>query len=233
MLISGSNIKKTFSERVLFENVSFHIDDNDKIGFVGSNGVGKTTLFKILIGSENYDEGELYKSKQLKIGYLDQYSCANSDKTIFDEVLEVFSHIISLEEELEDIRLRLEYETEDIESIILRQNQINEYLLANEGFYYKNKVRSTLIGLGFKEEELSTEVSKLSGGQKTRVELAKILLSDSNLLLLDEPTNHLDVKAKRALKEAIERYEGALILVTHEPDFAEGICNVIFDAKCK
>lgn len=232
MLISGSNLKKTFSERVLFENVSFHIDDNDKIGFVGSNGVGKTTLFKILIGSENYDEGELYKSKQLKIGYLDQYSCADSDKTIFDEVLEVFSHIISLEEELEDIRLRLEYETEDIESIISRQNQINEYLLANEGFYYKNKVRSTLIGLGFKEEELSTEVSKLSGGQKTRVELAKILLSDSNLLLLDEPTNHLDIESVEWLEDFLRSYKGAFVVISHDRYFLDKVTNKTFEIEC-
>ena len=183
MLISGSNLRKSFSERVLFDNVSFHIEDNDKIGFVGSNGVGKTTLFKILIGESDYDSGELYKSKNLKIGYLDQYSCAESDKSIFDEVVQVFNDLIMLEQELDDIRLTLELNPDDAHKLIERQNQINEYLSSNEGYFYKNKVKSTLNGLGFTDEEFTKSVAALSGGQKTRVELAKILLSDSNLLL--------------------------------------------------
>ncbi len=232
MLISGSNIKKTFSERVLFDNVSFHIDDNDKIGFVGSNGVGKTTLFKILIGSESFDDGEVFKSKQLKIGYLDQYSCANSDKAIFDEVLQVFSHIIALEQELEDIRLRLEYETDNLDALIARQNSINEYLSANEGFFYKNKVKSTLIGLGFTEDELSMSVAKLSGGQKTRVELAKILLSDSNLLLLDEPTNHLDIESVEWLEDFLRSYKGAFIVISHDRYFLDKVTNKTFEIEC-
>lgn len=232
MLISGSNLKKTFSERVLFENVSFHIDDNDKIGFVGSNGVGKTTLFKMLIGTESYDAGELFKSKQLKIGYLDQYSCFNSDKTIFNEVLEVFSHIISLEQELEDIRLRLEYETDNLDALISRQNQLNEYLAANEGFYYKNKVKSTLIGLGFGEDELSMNVANLSGGQKTRVELAKILLSDSNLMLLDEPTNHLDIESVEWLEDFLRGYKGAFVVISHDRYFLDKVTNKTFEIEC-
>ena len=228
MLITGSNLKKSFSERILFDGASFHIDDKDKIGFVGSNGVGKTTLFKILIGHESFD-GDLYKSKQLKIGYLDQYSCANSKKSVTDEVLEVYTHLIEMEQELEDIRLNMELGSGDLNSLIERQNKINEFLADNDGFYYKNKVKSTLIGLGFREEELDMSVENLSGGQKTRVELAKILLSDSNLLLLDEPTNHLDISSVEWLEEFLKAYKGAFIVISHDRYFLDRITNKTFE----
>ena len=229
MLISGSNLKKSFSERVLFDNVSFHIDDNDKIGFVGSNGVGKTTLFRILMGAEDYDSGELYKSKQVKTGYLDQYSCADSDKTIFDEVVQVYSYIIQLEREADDIRLAIESNHENIDLLIERQNYINDFLANNDGFFYKNKVKSTLIGLGFSEDELSMPVSNLSGGQKTRVELAKILLSDSNLLLLDEPTNHLDISSVEWLEDFLRSYKGAFVVISHDRYFLDRVTNKTFE----
>ncbi len=229
MLISGSNLRKSFSERVLFDNVSFHIEDNDKIGFVGSNGVGKTTLFKILIGESDYDSGELYKSKNLKIGYLDQYSCAESDKSIFNEVVQVFNDLIMLEQELDDIRLTLELNPDDAHKLIERQNQINEYLSSNEGYFYKNKVKSTLNGLGFTDEEFTKSVAALSGGQKTRVELAKILLSDSNLLLLDEPTNHLDIASVQWLEDFLKAYKGAFVVISHDRYFLDKITNKTFE----
>ena len=228
MLITGSNLKKSFSERILFEGASFHVDDNDKIGFVGSNGVGKTTLFKILIGLETYD-GDLYKTKQLKIGYLDQYSCADSKKSVFDEVLEVYARLIEMEHELEDIRLNMELGTGDLDALIERQNKINEYLADNDGYFYRNKVKSTLIGLGFTEGELHTSVENLSGGQKTRVELAKILLSDSNLLLLDEPTNHLDITSVEWLEEFLKAYKGAFIVISHDRYFLDRVTNKTFE----
>lgn len=229
MLISGSNIKKTFSERVLFDNVSFHIDDNDKIGFVGSNGVGKTTFFRILMGAEDYDSGELFKSKQVKVGYLDQYSCADSDKSIFDEVVQVFGYIQDLEREAEDIRLAIETGADNIDELIGRQNYINDYLANNDGFFYRNKVKSTLIGLGFSEDELSNPVANLSGGQKTRVELAKILLSDSNLLLLDEPTNHLDIASVEWLEDFLRSYKGAFVVISHDRYFLDRVTNKTFE----
>ena len=229
MLITGSNLRKSFSERILFDGASFHIDDNDKIGFVGSNGVGKTTLFKILIGEESYDSGDLYKTKQLKIGYLDQYSCANSCKKVIDEVLEVYAHIMDLEQELEDIRLNMELGTGNLETLIERQNRITEFLAETDGFYYKNKVKSTLLGLGFSENELEMSVANLSGGQKTRVELAKILLSDSNLLLLDEPTNHLDISSVEWLEEFLKAYKGSFVVISHDRYFLDRVTNKTFE----
>lgn len=229
MLISGSGISKSFSGEILFENASFHIDDNERIGFVGSNGAGKTTFFKILLGIEAEDGGELFRSHQLKIGYLDQYSCADSKKSVFDEVLETYSHVIDMEHELEDIRFELESGGGNTDALILRQNELNEKLSETDGFFFRTKIKSTLAGLGFSEEDFSKPVSALSGGQKTRVELAKILLSDSELLLLDEPTNHLDIKSVEWLEDFLKGYKGAFIVISHDRYFLDKVTNKTFE----
>lgn len=229
MLINASNIKKTFSERILFDGVSFNIDNSDKIGFIGANGTGKSTLFKILIGEEDYDSGELFKSKQLKIGYLDQYSCSESELSLFDELKTSYSDVLDMEKELSDISLDLERGVGDIEVLINRQNAINERLAERDGFYYENKVKSTLLGLGFSEDDFSLPVSKLSGGQKTRVELGKILLSDANLLLLDEPTNHLDIESVEWLEEFLKSYRHGVVVISHDRYFLDRVTNKTFD----
>ena len=125
MLINASNIKKSFSERVLFDNVSFNIDNHDKIGFIGANGTGKSTLFKILTENEDFDSGEIFKSKQLKIGYLDQYSCSESELSLFDELLSAYSDVLEMESELNDINLDIERGTGDMTVLVNRQNAIN------------------------------------------------------------------------------------------------------------
>lgn len=229
MLINASNIKKTFSERVLFEGVSFNIDDNDKIGFIGANGAGKSTLFKILIDEEDYDLGDLFKSKQLKIGYLDQYSCSKSSLSLFDEMMTSYKDVLEMEKELQDISLDLERGVGDMNTLINRQNAIHERLAERDGFFYQNKVRSTLLGLGFTEDDFTLSVSKLSGGQKTRVELGKILLSDANLLLLDEPTNHLDIESVEWLEEFLRGYKHAVVVISHDRYFLDRVTGKTFD----
>lgn len=231
ILLNGSGIKKMFLDEVLFDNVSFNVDSGDKIGFVGANGAGKTTLFKILVGEMDYDSGEIFKNKFTKIGYLEQYSCSDSSKTIMEEMLTVFSEVIAVEEELEDIRFDIENQNGNLDELIARQTSLQEKFLELDGAYYKSKIKSTLTGLGFSEEEFSLQTDKLSGGQKTRISLGKILLSDTNLLLLDEPTNHLDIDSVEWLEEFLKGYKGAFIVISHDRYFLDKVTNNTFELE--
>lgn len=231
ILLNGSNIKKMFLDETLFENVSFNVDSNDKIGFVGINGAGKSTLFKIIIGDMDYDEGDIFKNKDLKIGYLDQYSVNGSQKSIWEETLTVFSDIIDIENELEDIRFDIENKNGDIDELVKRQTYLQELFAKKDGFYYKSKAKGTLTGLGFSEEEFNLCTDNLSGGQKTRVALGKILLSDANLLLLDEPTNHLDIESVEWLEDFLKNYSGAFIVISHDRYFLDRVTNKTFELE--
>ena len=231
ILINGSNIKKMFAEDTLFQNVSFSIDSADKIGFVGVNGAGKSTLIKIITGDMDYDSGELFKSRDLKIGYLDQYSVAGSDKSIWEETLTVFSEVMEIEAELDEIRYDIENESGDLDTLVKRQTALQEKFTEMDGYYYKSKAKATLTGLGFSEEEFELCVDKLSGGQKTRVALGKILLSDANLLLLDEPTNHLDIDSVEWLEDFLRSYGGAFIVISHDRYFLDRVTNKTFEIE--
>lgn len=231
ILINGSNIKKMFAEDTLFDNVSFSVDSSDKIGFVGVNGAGKSTLIKIITGETDYDSGEIYKSKDLKIGYLDQYSVNGSSKSIWDETLTVFSEVMEIEASLDEIRFDIENKNGDIDALVKRQTALQEKFTEMDGFYYKSKAKATLTGLGFSEDEFSLCVDKLSGGQKTRVALGKILLSDANLLLLDEPTNHLDIDSVEWLEDFLKSYNGAFIVISHDRYFLDRVTNKTFEIE--
>lgn len=233
ILLNAKNVKKVFRDEILFDDVSFNIDSNDKIGFVGINGAGKSTLFKIITEEIDYDGGEIYKSKDLKIGYLDQYACNNSDETIIDEILSVFDDVIKIEKELERIRIDIENQNGDLETLINRQNTLTEKFKELDGFYYKSKAEAALLGLGFSREEFDMRVSSLSGGQKTRVSLSKILLSNSNLLLLDEPTNHLDIKAIEWLEDFLINFKGAVLIISHDRFFLDRVTNKTFELDTK
>lgn len=231
ILLTASNIKKMFLDETLFDGVSFNVDSADKIGFVGVNGAGKSTLFKIINGEMDYDAGELFRSKDLSIGYLEQYACADSGRTIWEELLTVFADVIEMERELEDIRFDIENERGDLQTLIHRQTALQEKFAGADGFYYKSKVRGVLLGLGFSEEQFSLPVGKLSGGQKTRVSLGKILLSRSNLLLLDEPTNHLDIESVEWLEGFLQGYQGAFIVISHDRYFLDRVTNKTFEME--
>lgn len=231
ILLNGSSIKKMFLDETLFEGVSFNVDSGDKIGFVGANGAGKTTLFKILVGETDYDSGEIFKNKLTKIGYLEQYSCSDSKKTIMEEMLTVFSEVIEIERELEDVRFDIENKNGSLDALVARQTALQERFIELDGAYYRSKIKSTLTGLGFGEEEFGLSVNKLSGGQKTRVALGKILLSDTNLLLLDEPTNHLDIDSAEWLEEFLKSYKGAFIVISHDRYFLDKVTNKTFELE--
>ena len=217
----------------MFEKVSFSIDDSDKIGFVGANGAGKSTLVRILMDEQSADEGSVFKNKYTKIGYLEQYACGDSDRSVFDELLTVFAEQTSIEEELEDIRLDLEGSKLGDETLIARQTRLNERFAEIGGYTYKSRIRSSLLGLGFSEEELKKSVSALSGGQKTRVSLAKILLSDCNLLFLDEPTNHLDIDSINWLEDFISSSKAAFLIISHDRYFLDRVTNRTFSLESK
>jgi len=231
MLVNVSKLKKSFGEFELFSEVSFSIDDKDKIGFIGINGAGKSTLLKILMGEMSYDGGEIFKNKMLKIGYLEQYACSESERTVFDEVKTVFSDVEEMEKELEFIRWELENGSKNADKLIERQHTLQDRFSEKDGYHYKGIIRSTLMGLGFLEEELTKKVGDLSGGQKTRVSLAKILLSDCNLMFLDEPTNHLDIESVEWLEEFLKNYKGAFVVISHDRYFLDKITEKTFSLE--
>ncbi len=233
MLITASNLTKQFVERTLFNGASFHVDDKDKVGFIGRNGAGKTTLFKLLLGYERFDDGELIIGKNVKIGYLPQNASLDSEKTVYEEVLEVFAQTAQIEAELSEIARQIETEGAT-DARIRRQSLLTDQFASEGGFNYKSVVRSTLLGLGFSEHELNGSVSALSGGQKTRVLLAKLLLGDYTLLLLDEPTNHLDITAIAWLENFLRDWKGAFIVISHDRYFLDRITNKTLELKhCK
>lgn len=226
-ILSGHNLTKTFGERVLFEGLSFEVDERDKVGLVGPNGCGKTTLFKMLIGESSIDGGQVVKAKTARIGYMEQHVCSGRDWTLFEEVESVFAPVKAVEAEL--ARVNAELMQHSSLELIERQHQLQEQLTAMGGLYYQNRVRATLLGLGFEEAALEQPVSSLSGGQKSKAALARLLLSDANLLLLDEPTNHLDIPSVEWLEEFLRNYTGAAIIISHDRYFLDKVANRTFE----
>ncbi|MBQ4518299.1 MAG: ABC-F family ATP-binding cassette domain-containing protein [Clostridia bacterium] len=227
-LFNLSDVSKEFGDRCLFKDVSFTIGDSDKIGLIGANGTGKTTLFKILLGQMDATAGEVFQNKQTVIGYLEQHTNLTSDKTVLNEVLTVYDDVIALEAELQQIAADIEEGKGDLKQLTERQQRLMERFRERDGYTYKSRARSSLLGLGFKEAELDTPFAHLSGGQKTRVSLCKLLLSGANLLLLDEPTNHLDLEAVEWLENYLRDYKGAFCLISHDRYFLDRVANRIF-----
>lgn len=223
-VLSVHNLEMSFSERVLFSQVSFDIEASDKVGFIGVNGVGKTTLFKILCGKMEQTGGDFFTSKNLKIGYMEQHACSNSENTVYNELLSVFPHLIKMEEEIDRLNLDLEMGRSD-EKTIMRQTELMEQFTAMDGLVYKSRTASALTGLGFKQEDFNMPVKKLSGGQRSKLSLAKLLLSGSDIILLDEPTNHLDINSVSWLESFIRDFKGAAIIISHDRYFLDTVTN--------
>lgn len=231
MLCNLSKVEKAFVERTLFSDVSFQIDDRDKIGLVGVNGAGKTTLFKMLLGQEEASGGAILLSRQARVGYLQQHAELVSDRPVIDEVMEVFSDMEEIERRLDALAAQLGAGAENMESLIEQQSSLTEAFERRGGYTYRSRARASLRGLGFSEQDLLKPYSALSGGQKTRVLLCKILLSDSNLLLLDEPTNHLDLEAIEWLESFLRDYSGAFVVISHDRYFLDRVTNRTFELE--
>ena len=220
-LLTALNLKFGFSDGVLFKDAAFQVEENDRIGLIGSNGTGKTTLFKLITGEYTPQEGGIVRGKDVRIGYMEQYLECEDNLTVYEEVLKVFSDVSEMEKELEEITKKLENNS-DL-SLIERQLHLTEEIERRDGLVYKAKSRSALIGLGFKESELDSPVKNLSGGQRSKVSLCKLLLSNANLILLDEPTNNLDIDAINWLEDFLGKYRGAVIVVSHDRYFLDKI----------
>ena len=228
-ILQADGLCKTFSDRTLFSGVSFKVNEGDRIGIIGVNGAGKTTLFRMLTGKEEYDSGYLTKEKGLTVAYMEQYSEFTSGQTAYEEVLTQFSHLLDRERELEEINALLEHSSE--ESLIRRQHTLLESFERDGGLTFRNRARSTLLGLGLTETEIALPMTSLSGGQRTRVLLAKILMSGAKLLLLDEPTNHLDIPSIAWLEEFLTEYRGSVIVVSHDRFFLDRVTNRTFELE--
>ena len=231
-LLTLNNVSKSFGERVLFESVSFNIENNTKMGFIGSNGVGKTTLFRSILGQEDY-EGEIIKSSELRIGIMEQIPPSSESLTAYDYTLEVFSRFFEIEREMEIIRLTLEKGEGDTARLINRQEALNTEYIRNDGLTFRSRTRSMLLGLGFLESELNLPMNSLSGGQKTRLSLARTLLSEANFLLLDEPTNHLDIDSVRFLEDFLKNCNKAFIVISHDRYFLDKVTNTTIELENK
>ena len=229
MLIECSNITKSFQGIPLLKDITFKIDDHDKVAIIGVNGAGKTTILKIIAGEENYDSGDLFCNKELTLGYLKQQHDLAMDKTVYDVGLDVFAPLITIENRLR--QLENEITTDHSERILNEYDRLTQSFHDKDGYSYPSKLTGVLKGLGFSEEEFNLKVSMLSGGQKTRLALAKMLLQEPKLLLLDEPTNHLDNSAINFLEGYLKNYPHAIITVSHDRYFIDQVSNKIVEVE--
>ncbi len=229
MLLEGVNLSKSFGERLLFRDGSFKIESGDKIGLIGANGTGKTTLFKIISGEEAADTGGVVKASGTTIGILRQHACEGSTRTAYDEALTVFDKVTEIGYLLDDINEKL-HTSSDIALIEKAENLRVEFERLG-GLTYKARTRAALLGLGFSEDELSLTVDKLSGGQKSKIEIAKLLLSSPDIMLLDEPTNHLDIDAIEWLDSFIASSKSAAVIISHDRYFLDRVATKIISIE--
>lgn len=228
-LLTLNRVSKAYIVENILEEVSFQIKTGEKIGLVGVNGSGKTTLFELIVESISLDEGQMIKPKDLTIGYLRQQSTVDNDKTVYENCLEEFEDLDKIEERLREMEKEMsELEGEDLEILMNRYSHLMEEFEASGGYGRESAIRGTLIGLGFETEEFEQPANTLSGGQKARLGLAKLLLSTPDLLLLDEPTNHLDMEAIQWLEKFLKEYKGTVLVISHDRYFLDHVVSRIF-----
>lgn len=238
IVLSCNNLYKSFGIDSILENICFTVNEGDKIGIIGINGTGKTTLMKIISGEYGYDDGDIYTSKDCEIGYLQQNTNFLSNNTILEEVLEVFKPLINMENYLRELEHKIAEEGSKDNSPIL-EKLMNDYshtledFASKNGYGYKSEAKGVLKGLGFKDEYMDKPINILSGGEKTRVLLGKLLLKKPTLLLLDEPTNHLDSEAIEWLEFFLKQYKGTVMLISHDRYFLDQVVDRVFEIHNK
>jgi ATP-binding cassette subfamily F protein 3 len=230
MILSCQNISKSFGTDEILKNVSFHIEENEKAAVVGINGAGKSTLLKIIMKQENPDEGDVTLAKDKTIGYLAQYQDVSGHHTIYEEVLDSKRDIIEMEERLRSMEAQMNTLSGDaLEQLLDTYHKLSHEFEQVNGYAYRSEVTGILKGLGFTEEEFDKKMNELSGGQKTRVSLGKLLVTKPDVLLLDEPTNHLDIESIRWLETFLLNYKGAVLIVSHDRYFLDRVVSKVVE----
>ena len=230
MILSCQNISKSFGTDEILKNVSFHIEANEKAAIVGINGAGKSTLLKIIMQKETPDTGEVILAKDATIGYLAQYQDVSGHRTIYEEVLDAKKNIIEMEERLRGMETQMNTLTgQELETLLDGYHRLSHEFELLGGYTYRSEVTGILKGLGFSESEFDRQMSELSGGQKTRVSLGKLLVTKPDVLLLDEPTNHLDMESIRWLEGFLMNYKGAVVIVSHDRYFLDRVVTKVVE----
>lgn len=230
MILSCSHISKAFGTNQIIQDCTFNIEDHEKAAVIGINGAGKSTLLKIIVGELYADEGQVTLSKDKTLGYLSQHQNLTSDNTIFDEVMSTKQEIIDMEARIRALEISMKDKTgSDLENLLEQYTRLNHEFELQNGYAYRSEVIGILKGLGFNEEDFSLKTNTLSGGQKTRIALGKLLISKPDIILLDEPTNHLDMESIAWLENYLSSYKGSVIIVAHDRYFLDKIVSKIIE----
>ena len=232
MILALNNVSKSFGTDVILENISFHIEEKEKVGIVGVNGAGKSTLFKIITGELSLDSGEVIMPKSAALGYFSQSLEIDSSKTIYGELLTVFEPVMLIEQQLRDMESQMAHtKGEELDRLMSNYSELSHKMEEMDGYSYQSRIRGVIKGLGFSDDESSQTINELSGGQKTRVALGKILLQAPDILLLDEPTNHLDIDSIRWLEDFLKSYKGAVVIISHDRYFLDRVIGKVIEIE--
>lgn len=232
MILSCRKIRKAYGVDVILDNITFHMEDKEKVAVVGVNGAGKTTLFKILTNHESYDDGEIYIKKEATFGYMAQNQQVEGEQTIYKELLTVFNHLIEIENNLRAMEEKMaSLSGTELNNFMDEYAKLQHTFEEQEGYSYESRIRGVGKGLGFSEQEMQRPLNELSGGQKTRVYLGKLLLTKPDILILDEPTNHLDISAIEWLEDFLKGYDGAVLIISHDRYFLDKVVTKIVEIE--
>ena len=235
IILSAKNLSKVYGTDVILEKVSFHINAGDRIGIVGKNGAGKSTLLNMLTGEMSCDDGEFFVSQNTRIGYLKQRENFRSDRTVMEEVTEIFRPLLDMDKEMEAVAARLEEVTgaaalaAERDALIHRQADLHEEYYRRGGDTFRSEIRGILNSMALGPEFYDKSIASLSGGERTRLALAALLLEKPDLLMLDEPTNHLDIGTLKWLEQYLSGYKGTIVVVSHDRYFLNQIVNRVFE----
>ena len=232
MILSCHNISKSFGDTDILTDVSFHIEEREKAAVIGSNGAGKTTLFRIIMGELSADSGTVTISRDRSVGYLAQYQQVTGTATIYEELVSTKQYILDLEERMRSLESEMKHaEGDTLKTLMDSYTKISQRFEQENGYAFKSEVTGVLKGLGFQEDEFGKSIDTLSGGQKTRVALGKLLLMNPDILLLDEPTNHLDMSSIAWLENFLLNYDGAVLIVSHDRYFLDKVVTRIVELE--